>query len=96
MPTTEQIQNAAITGLHKGEFKISDDNATFGVLPIDYTECDALSCIDHHVLNCGDKEVIMGIFNEKTKDLVFLKIGGVNWIGEGTPQKKVSYTIESW
>ena len=97
MPSLTQIENVVLRCIKDGNIKCtSPDNISIGLLPMDYTACDALSCIEHHALNCNDNEVIMGIFHNFTKELIFTKVEGILADKEKYPDKKISYNIDSW
>ena len=97
MPSLSQIEKVVLRCIKDGNIKCpSPDNISIGLLPIDYTACDTLSCIEHHALNCSDNEVIMGIFHKFTKELVFTKVEGILADKEKYPDKKISYNIDSW
>tara|TARA_A100001015_G_C14638708_1_gene574579 strand:- start:236 stop:529 length:294 start_codon:yes stop_codon:yes gene_type:complete len=97
MPSLTDIENVVLRCIKDGNIECpSPDNISIGLLSLDYTACDTLSCIEHHALNCNDNEVIMGIFHKFTKELIFTKVEGVLADKERYPDKKISYNIESW
>ncbi len=97
MPSLTQIENVVMRCIKDGNIKCpSPNDISIGLLPMDYTACDALSCIDHHALNCSDNEVIMGIFHKFTKELIFTKVEGILVDKDKYPDKKISYNIDSW
>jgi len=97
MPSLTQIENVVMRCIKDGNIKCpSPDDISIGLLPMDYTACDALSCIEHHALNCSDNEVIMGIFHKFTKELIFTKVEGILVDKDKYPDKKISYNIDSW
>ena len=97
MPTLSEIQNTVIRCLKNGNIAMTTpDDITIGIIPMDYTACDVLSCIEHHALNCNENEIIIGIFHNITKELLFIKVGGVVIDKKKIPEKKISYSITSW
>ena len=97
MPSLTQIENVVMRCIKDGNIKCpSPNDISIGLLPMDYTACDALSCIEHHALNCSDNEVIMGIFHKFTKELIFTKVEGILVDKDKYPDKKISYNIDSW
>ena len=58
MPTLSEIQNTVLRCLKNGNIAMTTpDDITIGIIPMDYTACDVLSCIEHHALNCNENEI---------------------------------------
>ena len=95
-PSAKQITNTAINALKCARFSTNEDSCDIYFIPIDFNSCNTLSIIENHSINLDKNEIILGIFNEKTKELVFLRINGVIWNGDGTAPKKLSYRISQW
>ena len=95
-PSANQITATAINAMKCASFSATEDTCDISIIPLDFNSCNTLSIIENHSINLKKNEIIIGIFNEKTKDLVFLKIKGAIWNGCGTAPKKLSYRIKKW